>query len=309
VLLSEVVAALQPRAGGAYVDCTVGAGGHAEAILEAAKPDGQLLGLDADGDALALARARLRRFGARVTLVHRNFRDLSAVLAEQRFAQVQGVLLDLGVSSMQLNQPERGFSFSSDGPLDMRMNQTEGPTAADAISELPEHDLARILFDYGEEPRARRIARAIVARRAHAPFRSTGDLSRVIASAAGGARGGRIHPATRSFQALRIAVNDELHGLEVALPDALESLVPGGRLAVISFHSLEDRIVKRFLQSRAGRCVCPPGLPVCVCRAQAEVRLLTKKPIVPGRDEQMRNPRSRSAKLRAAEKLRAPGTS
>lgn len=309
VLVAEVVAALEPRAGGAYVDCTVGAGGHAEAILEAAAPDGRVLGLDADASALALADSRLRRFGQRVTLVQRNFSELAAVLAENRFGQVQGVLFDLGVSSMQLDRADRGFSFAADGPLDMRMNPHEGHTAADAVNALPERELVRILFEYGEEPRARRIARAIVGRRAQAPFRSTGDLARVIATAAGGDRGQRIHPATRSFQALRIAVNDELGRLELALPVALEALAPGGRLAVISFHSLEDRIVKRFLQSKVGRCVCPAGLPVCVCGARAQIRLITKKPLIAGPEEQARNPRSRSAKLRAAEKLRVPGAS
>jgi 16S rRNA (cytosine1402-N4)-methyltransferase len=312
VLLAEAVAALQPRASGRYVDCTVGAGGHAEALLEASSPDGQLLGLDADADALALAHSRLHRFGSRVLLVHRNFADLAAVLSERQLSGVQGVLFDLGVSSMQLDRAARGFSFAADGPLDMRMDRRQGQTAADLVNELPERELARILFEYGEEPRSRRIARGIVARRREAPFQSTGDLARVIAAAAaaaGGDHARRIHPATRSFQALRIAVNDELGGLAAALPSALEALAPGGRLAVISFHSLEDRIVKRFLQGETGRCTCPPGLPVCVCGARARVRLLTKKPVAPGAAEVARNPRSRSAKLRVAEKLRERGAS
>jgi 16S rRNA (cytosine1402-N4)-methyltransferase len=312
VLLAEVIAALAPRAGGRYVDCTVGAGGHAEALLEASAPDGQVLALDADADALALARARLHRFGGRVVLVHRNFADLAAVLSERHVGGVEGILFDLGVSSMQLDRAARGFSFTADGPLDMRMDRGRGATAADLVNGLPERELSRILFEYGEEPRSRRIARSIVARRTEAPFRSTADLARVIAAAAaaaGGDHARRIHPATRAFQALRIAVNDELRGLAGALPAALEALAPGGRLAVISFHSLEDRIVKRFFQGKTGRCTCPPGLPVCVCGAQARVRLLSKKPVVPGPAEVARNPRSRSAKLRVAEKLREPGAS
>ena len=312
VLVREVLAALRPRSGAGYVDGTVGAGGHAEAILEAAAPDGRLLGLDVDPDALELARARLRRYGDRVVLVHDNFRRLAQVLAATRFAPpdgVQGVLLDLGVSSMQLDRAERGFSFAADGPLDMRMNPAAGRTAADVVNTLPERDLADLLFRYGEERWARRIARAVIARRARAPFRTTADLAQVVAGAVPGGAGWRIHPATRAFQALRIAVNDELAALEEALPAALAALEPAGRLAVIAFHSLEDRIVKRFFVSQAGRCVCPPALPVCACGARARLRIVTKKPIVPSVEEQAANPRSRSAKLRVAEKLGTGGAS
>jgi 16S rRNA (cytosine1402-N4)-methyltransferase len=313
VLLAEVLAALRPRSGGRYVDCTLGAGGHAEAVLEASSPDGRLLGLDADPDALELARERLRRYGERAVFVHENYRELATVLTTTGFSGpdgVDGVLYDFGVSSMQLDRPERGFSFAADGPLDMRFDRRAGPTAADLVNDLPERRLADILFAYGEERWARRIARAIAARRAAAPFHTTADLARVIAAAVPGGRGGqRIHPATRAFQALRIAVSDELAGLEATLPAAVDALRPGGRLAVIAFHSLEDRIVKRFLRDQEGRCACPPGLPVCRCGARAHLRILTKKPIVPASAEVAANPRSRSARLRVAEKLGPPGVS
>jgi 16S rRNA (cytosine1402-N4)-methyltransferase len=312
VLLAEVVALLRPRAGGRYVDCTVGAGGHAAALLEASSPDGRLLGIDADPDALRLAGERLQRFGDRVRLVHASFRDLQALLSETAFGAVDavdGVLFDLGVSSMQLERAARGFSFQVEGPLDMRMDPGTVRTAAELVNELPEAALAELIARYGEERWARRIARAIVERRRRAPLRTTTELAAVVASAVPGGRhgaGGRIHPATRTFQALRIAVNDELQALEEALPAAIEALVPGGRVVVIAFHSLEDRIVKRAFARAAGRCVCPPGLPVCRCGARAQVRILTPKPITPGATERAANPRSRSARLRAAEKLGTP---
>jgi 16S rRNA (cytosine1402-N4)-methyltransferase len=219
---------------------------------------------------------------------------------------LDGVLFDLGVSSMQLDRAERGFSFRAEGPLDMRMDPAAARSAADLVNTLPEQELANLLFTYGEERHARRIARAIGDRRRQAPFATTSDLAAVVAGASPGGHAGRpggIHPATRTFQALRIAVNDELAGLREALPQALDALGAGGRLMVISFHSLEDRVVKQFFQAQSGRCVCPPGLPVCRCGAQARLRILTKKPVVASDAEQRANPRSRSAKLRAAEKL------
>ncbi len=308
-----MVAYLQPRSGGRYVDCTVGAGGHAEALLEASAPDGRLLGLDVDPDALRLAQQRLQRFGERVRLERRNYRELAAVLAATRFAPVDGILFDLGVSSMQLERAERGFSFRVEGPLDMRMDPSLRVTAADLVNTLPERELAELIATYGEERWARRIARAIVARRRSRPFRTTTDLADTIAAAVGAGQRGRgrerIHPATRTFQALRIAVNDELGGLRQALPAAVDALTPGGRVAVITFHSLEDRIVKDFFRREAGRCVCPPDFPVCRCGARARLRILTAKPVVPTAAEISANPRSRSAKLRVAEKLATAATS
>ena len=291
----EVLEALRPESGGTYVDGTVGAGGHAEAILEASSPDGVLLGVDADSSALAIAAARLARFGSRLHLAQQNYRDIDLVLAETHLPPPNGVLLDLGVSSMQLDQAARGFSFRADGPLDMRMDVTHGPTAAQLVNTLAERELADLIYRYGEERHSRRIARAVVERRTRVRFETTSDLASVVASAVPGQgwRNGRvIHPATRTFQALRIAVNDELAGLEEALPKAAAALAPGGRLAVISFHSLEDRIVKQYLRGAGG------GL-----------RILTKKPFVPNAEEQRTNPRSRSAKLRVAEKLAVPGSS
>jgi 16S rRNA (cytosine1402-N4)-methyltransferase len=286
----------------------VGAGGHAQALLDASAPDGRLLALDADLSALALARRRLAGYADRVRFEHRNYRELSRVLKEQQVAAVDGVLFDLGVSSMQLDYPERGFSFQADGPLDMRMDPTTGTTAANLVNELPERELADLIYAYGEERASRRIARAIAARRQSVPFRTTADLARVVAAAAAGVARGRaarmrIHPATRTFQALRIVVNDEIGGLREALPAALAALRPGGRLAVIAFHSLEDRTVKHFFAGEGGRCICPPGLPECRCGARAHLRIVTKKPVVATPEEQAANPRGRSAKLRVAEKL------
>ena len=286
VLPAEVLEALRPAPGGAYVDCTVGAGGHAAAILDASAPDGRLLGLDADSDALAIAAQRLARFGERARLVQRNYRELRDVLSETDYPAPDGILLDLGVSSMQLDRPERGLSFQADGPLDMRLDRSAGRTAADLVNALPERELADLIFRYGEERHSRRVARAIVARRSSVRFERTADLARTVASAVGRGGGRGIHPATRTFQALRIAVNDELGGLEEVLPQAADALAPGGRLAVISFHSLEDRIVKQFLRSR------PETLAI-----------LTKKPQVASPEEQRMNPRSRSAKLRIAERV------
>ena len=285
-MLGEVLDALRPVSGGTYVDCTVGAGGHAAAILDASAPDGRLLGIDADPGALAIAAERLARFGDRVRLVHRNYTELERVLTETQTKDPSGILLDLGVSSMQLDRADRGFSFQNEGPLDMRLDPTTGRTAADLVNTLPERELADLIYRYGEERHSRRVARSIVARRGAAWFQTTTDLARTVAGAVGRGAGRGIHPATRTFQALRIAVNDELGGLEAVLPQAADALGPGGRLAVISFHSLEDRIVKQFMRSRP-----------------EQLRILTKKPLTAADAEQRANPRSRSAKLRTAEKL------
>jgi len=302
VLLQEIIQALQPCSGGVYIDATVGAGGHAAAILQASAPEGRLFGLDRDERALALAASHLAEFGRRVHLLHANFEQLSEVVQPYQLPPVSGILLDLGVSSMQFDQAARGFSFQADGPLDMRMDASTGSTAADLVNRLPESELADLIYRYGEEPTSRRIARAIARAR---PIESTQALAEVIARAAGGQRRGRpkIHPATRTFQALRIAVNDELGALERVLPQAVALLAPGGRLAVISFHSLEDRIVKQYFQQEARDCICPPEQPICTCRHKATIHIITKKPITPSLAEIDENPRARSAKLRVVESI------
>ncbi|WP_322493594.1 16S rRNA (cytosine(1402)-N(4))-methyltransferase RsmH [Chloroflexus sp.] len=291
VLLAEVVAALAPRPGGRYLDATVGGGGHALAVLQAAQPGGVLLGIDADPAALAATAERLAEagLGQQAVLRHGSFADLAALAAEAGFTAVEGILFDLGVSSYQLDTPERGFSFAADGPLDMRLDPTQGPTAADLVNHLSERELAGIIFQYGEEHAARRIARAIVERRRSQPFQSTADLAAVVARAVGG-RHGRIHPATRAFQALRIAVNHELDRLAAALPQAVALLALGGTLAVISFHSLEDRIVKQFLRAEAAG-------------EAPRLAIITKKPVVASAAEVAANPRARSAKLRVAVRI------
>ena len=298
VLLQATLTFLQVRSGGTYIDATVGGGGHAEAILAAAVPDGRLLGLDLDPDALEVASERLAPFGDRVVLRRGSFAQLAALAAD--FVPADGIFFDLGLSSLQLTDPSRGFSFSRPGPLDMRFDpDAGGPTAADLVNGLSVEELAQILYQYGEERQARRIAEAIVAAR---PLETTEQLAEVVVAAVGGKRG-RIHPATRTFQALRIAVNDELSALRVALPQAVDLLRPGGRLVVISFHSLEDRIVKRFFRQESKDCICPPEVPVCACGHRARLRVLTRKPVRPDPDEVARNPRARSARLRAAERL------
>lgn len=299
VLYKDIIHALQPRSEGKYVDGTVGAGGHAKGILEASGPDGQLLGLDVDPQALEMARARLAPFGSRAILRHASYTTLAGQLAEVVWTAVDGILLDLGVSSMQLDTPGRGFSFREDAPLDMRFDPAHSgkPTAADLVNTLPEHDLADLIYRYGEERLSRRVARALVQAR---PIHTTGQLAKVVSRVV---RGGDLHPATRTFQALRIAVNDELAAVEAVLPQAVEALAPGGRLAVIAFHSLEDRIVKEFFRRESRDCICPPRQPVCVCRHKATLREITRKPIQPAEEEIRTNPRARSARLRVAEKL------
>ncbi len=296
---------MQPHSGGVYIDATVGAGGHAAAILQAAAPDGRLVGLDRDESALALAAQRLAEFGQRVHLLHANFDRLSEIARQHHLPPADGILLDLGVSSMQFDQAERGFSFQANGPLDMRMDASAsaGSTAADLVNHLPADELANLIYRYGEEPASRRIARAIVQAR---PLETTQALAEVIVQATGGPRWrkAKIHPATRTFQALRIAVNDELGALERVLPQAIELLAPGGRLAVISFHSLEDRIVKHYFQREGRDCICPPEQPVCTCKHKATLHSITKKPIMPSQAEIDGNPRARSAKLRVVASLR-----
>lgn len=303
VLRREVVDLLRPVPGGRYVDATVGAGGHAEAILSAAGPGARLLGLDADGEILEHARARLAGYGERVVLVQENFADLLRAARWSGFDAADGVLFDLGVSSLQLDRAERGFSFQVDAPLDMRLDQRQGDTAASLLATLDERALAGLLRRYGEEPRAGAIARAIGAARRGAPIETTGQLAEIVARVV---PGGRIHPATRTFQALRIAVNQELDHLASALRQAHELVQNGGRLAIISFHSLEDRIVKQYLAQQASPCSCPRDLPICVCRRRPSLELVTRKSVTPGAAEVAANPRARSARLRVAARLGPP---
>jgi 16S rRNA (cytosine1402-N4)-methyltransferase len=303
VLLRETIELLAAERGGLFVDCTVGLGGHSEAILQASS-DAQVLGIDRDEEALGLARERLAQYGSRFRAVHADFRDITRVLATAKVRQVHGMLADFGVSSLQLDSPSRGFSFRHDAPLDMRMDVSSGETAAELLGRLSEVDLARIIFEYGEERRARRIARWIVERRERGePIRTTRDLAELVQRAVGPEKKRRIHPATRTFQALRIAVNSELENLDSFLVQAVDHLAPDGRLAVISFHSLEDRIVKRTLLKLSGRCQCPPRLPKCLCGASKSIEILTRRPITSGDDELSENPRARSARLRGARKI------
>ena len=302
VLLDEVLTGLNPQPGQRFIDGTVGAGGHTEAILKATAPDGQVLAMDADPAALDIARQRLAPYGDRVRLVHANFSQLATLAHDHHFVPVHGVLLDLGLSSIQLSAGERGFSFQNEGPLDMRYDPGGPTTAADLVNNLPQEELADLLYRFGEERRSRAIARAIVAAR---PLHTTRQLAEVVAQAVGGRRGARIHPATRTFQALRIAVNDELGALSRALPAAVSLLAPAGRLAVISFHSLEDRIVKDFFRQESRDCLCPPEQPTCTCGHRATLRIITRKPIRASSREIAANPRARSAKLRVAEYIGA----
>jgi len=322
VMLEEALKFLQPEAGGDYIDGTVGGGGHTAALLERSSPDGRVLGIDTDVHALERVRAGLAKYVdcGRLVLVHANFADLAHVAAQTGFNGVQGVLLDLGFSSDQMDDPQRGFSFSADGPLDMRLDQSLAISAADLINTASEQELADIIWRYGEELRSRQIARRIVRKRAMSAITRTGQLAELVAAGVP-YRPGSIHPATRTFQALRIAVNHELEQLEAVLPQIVDILatsaaVPplgdekggscdeggqsAGRMVIIAFHSLEDRIVKEFMRREATDCLCPPQIPVCVCGHKARLRLLTKKPITATAEEVERNPRARSAKLRAA---------
>jgi len=300
VLLAEAMGGLAVRPGGRYLDGTVGGGGHAEAILRASAPDGRLLGLDRDPGALARASARLAPFGARAALVHGSFGDLGRHAAAEGFEAFEGVVLDLGISSDQLADPARGLSFQADGPLDMRLDPTHGPTAAELLGGLDEGALADLIFSLGEERASRRIARAIVAAR---PVETTAALAAIVERALGRPHGraGRIHPATRTFQALRMAVNDELGQLAAALPQAVEWLAPGGRLVVITFHSLEDRLVKRALRAMAGEPA--PDAPPHAPRPPARLRLVGRRGVAPSPTEVDANPRARSARMRVAERL------
>ena len=299
VLLNEVIAGLQAQRGGYFVDCTVGLGGHAAAILEKISPSGRLLGIDADPEAIRVSQDKLSDYGEAVTLVNDNFVNLEAICRRYHFHPVDGILLDLGVSSLQLDTAERGFSFHLDAPLDMRFDPGQGLTASDIVNSFSEQELAKLIEKYGEERHSRRIARHIVQNR---PIATTVELARLVEQVLGGKRA-RIHPATRTFMALRIAVNSELENLELALKQTINLLRPGGRLTVISYHSLEDRIVKQFMRYAASSCLCPPGTVICRCGHVPTLRLISRKVIKPTSLEIESNPRSRSAKLRIAERL------
>lgn len=299
VLLQEAVDALRPRPGGRYADGTFGGGGHTRLLLDRSAPDGRVIAFDLDIE--AIERGAALGAGGRLTLVHGSFSSLYDEAMRAGMLPLDGVLLDLGFSSFQIDDPQRGFSFRHDGPLDMRFDRSRGPSAADLIAQLDERALTDLIWRYGEDRNARRIAAAIVQARRKAPIHTTAELAAVVERASGGRRG-KIHPATRTFQALRIATNDELATLERALDAAVRSLGPGGRLAVIAFHSLEDRIVKQFIKRLSATCVCPPEQVVCTCATVAKLRPVGK-PIVPSDAEQQRNPRSRSAIMRVAERL------
>ena len=299
VLYHEIIQALQPKNKGYYVDCTLGAGGHALGILQASRPEGKLLGFDLDPQALALARETLAPHEQRILLLQRSYTTLSETLQEIQWHLVNGIVLDLGVSSMQFDTAERGFSFREDAPLDMRFSPKIAESAADIINTYSEAELAEIIFRYGEERASRRIAKAIIRDR---PIRTTFELASLISTVIP-RRGKRVHPATRTFQALRIAVNDELDSIESILPQATNALAPGGRLAIISFHSLEDRLVKQYFRRESKNCICPPRQPVCTCNHKASIKEIARKPIRPSDEEIAKNPRARSAKLRIVEKL------
>jgi 16S rRNA (cytosine1402-N4)-methyltransferase len=308
VLAEEVMSMLGPAPGSLQIDATLGGGGHTERILEATDPDGRLLGLDADGAAIARVAGRLQpRFGDRLTLRQANFRDLATVAREAGFDRVDGALFDLGLSSYQLADTERGFGFRAGGPLDMRFDTSRGVPAAELLATLDANELTALFRRYGEEPKAGRIARAIVDARRTEPITTAEDLAALVERSAppNPRQPRRTHPATRVFQALRIAVNEELDALQEGLAAAVDLLRPGGRLVVLSYHSLEDRIVKRFIAAERRGCVCPPELPVCVCGRNPRLRLLTRPSLTPTRAEVEANPRARSARLRAAERLAA----
>ncbi|WP_338540182.1 16S rRNA (cytosine(1402)-N(4))-methyltransferase RsmH [Paenibacillus tundrae] len=310
VLKEEATEGLNIKQDGIYVDCTLGGGGHSSVIASKLGPGGRLIALDQDDWALDNAREKLAAYGDRITLVKTNFRDLEQVLKEldipqkDGVPQVDGILYDLGVSSPQFDEGERGFSYNHDAPLDMRMDQDAFLTAKEIINEWPENEIAQILYRYGEEKFSRRIARVIVDKRSQSPIETTGELVELIKEgipAAARRTGG--HPAKRSFQALRIAVNDELGAFEEGLHQAVRCLAPGGRVSVITFHSLEDRICKQIFSSYLEKCTCPPDFPLCVCGGKGTLRLVNRKPMIPTESELAENSRARSAKLRVAEKL------
>ena len=301
VLLSETLERLLVHPGGVYLDATMGEGGHTSALLEACTPEGRVLGIDRDPRSLARAAIRLARFGGSFISAQGNYSQMAVMASQQGIDRVDGILMDLGLSSRQLDSPGYGFSFQTDEPLDMRYDPDWPVSADDIVNGYSEEDLANVIFEYGEEPRSRRISRAIVRNR---PINSTGQLASLVVATLGpgSRRGHRVHPATRTFQALRIEVNDELTSVESGLEAAIDLLAPSGRLAVISYHSLEDRIVKTVLQRESTGCICPPEIPVCLCGHEATLNLVNRRIIRPSSEEVASNPRSRSARMRVAER-------
>ena len=299
VLYHESLKYLQPKPGGRYIDGTLGTGGHSEGILIHSSPSGTVLGLDLDLEAIKIAKKRLTRFGPRIHIMQSSYADMDTATLESGWDSAEGIILDLGLSSLQLDTPSRGFSFQQDAPLDMRFDPSKGLSAADLLNSLSEEEIADILWKFGDERRSRQIAKKIVGAR---PIRTTTDLVTIIESAYNGRRG-KTHPATRSFQALRIAVNKELENLRTGLIKGVEILSPGSRFLVISFHSTEDRIVKEFFRRESTDCVCPEEQITCTCGHQATLKRISKKPITPSQEEIGENPRARSAKLRVAEKI------
>ena len=299
VMIPEIIQALKAHPGGRYIDGTLGEGGHSKSILNAIEPGGQVLGLDADAEALTVATERLKDHKDAFLAINTNFRDIRATALRYEFVPVHGVLFDLGVSSLQLDRESRGFSFRRSDPLDMRFSFDQQLTAADIVNEYAESELADLIFHLGEDRAARRIARAIVHNR---PVNTSLELAELIEKVSP-RRGKRVHPATRTFQAIRIAVNDELSALETALEQAVSLLGQGGRLAVISYHSLEDRIVKNFIRKQASDCTCPPGTPICKCDHLATLKMISRRPLTPTESEIETNRRARSAKLRVAERI------
>ncbi len=300
-MLEETIGYLLNDPHGTYVDCTLGGGGHLRCLTEKLEADAWVIGIDKDLNILEQTRKTLDF--PRMKLIHGDFRKLDEILASLKIDKVHGIMMDLGVSSFQLDEADRGFSFHEDAALDMRMDQHQILNARDVVNEYSQEDLTHILFQYGEEKYARSISRAIVNRRQQSPIEGTMELVEIIQNAVPASYRREKHPARKTFQALRIEVNGELDALQEVLPKAVDRLFPGGRLCVITFHSLEDRIVKKFLQDKARECICPPGLPICVCEHHAELEILSRKPIIASQAECLSNPRSRSAKLRAARKL------
>ncbi len=304
VLLAETIELLELQNEQVFVDATLGLGGHTEAILSASET-AKVIGIDQDSDAIEFARERLEKFGERIEIRHANFSEIKDVLKNSEIESVDGILADLGVSSLQFDSETRGFSFRFDAPLDMRMDaDSEDETAAELLERLSEFEIARIIYEYGEERFSRRIARRIVEKRENGePVKTTKELANLVERSVKRGKNDKIHPATKTFQALRIAVNRELEILEEFVRDSIDVLNNGGRFCLITFHSLEDRIVKQTFQKLAGKCFCPPKMPICVCGAEKKIEILTRKPIVPGNVELEKNPRSRSAKLRACLKI------
>tara|TARA_B100002003_G_scaffold221539_1_gene224646 strand:+ start:931 stop:1869 length:939 start_codon:yes stop_codon:yes gene_type:complete len=303
VLAKEILQYLHPREDGLIVDGTLGNGGHTELILKNTAPGLRVLGIDRDEQAIERAGKRLAPFRNRVTLIHGNFSDIKNILKKANVMNVNGLLLDLGVSSPQLDSPERGFSFMRNGPLDMRMDSTQKTTAADLLVKLSDEELVLVIKEYGEERFAKRIVRAIRKAQEQNPITTTLQLSNIVSGVTHTPRPAKIHPATRTFQALRIAVNNELEHIKSALSDSLKVLSASARIMVISFHSLEDRIVKNFFKDEEKGCICPPRLPVCACGHKTRLKIITRRPVTPASEEVKRNPRASSSKLRVAERV------